>query len=120
MSSPVRSRRARGSGVLGIAACAALLAGCFGDPPPDPATAPLEVVLEGCLLNRAEVGAGPHDVALVGDGRLVVEDERGAEVLALPGGSATLVTSAGSYTVTCTVGSDESTSVLTSVPSSDG
>jgi hypothetical protein len=86
------------------------LTACLGDPPPDPETAPLEVVLDGCVLNRDEVAAGPHEVALVGDGRLVVTDEDGDEVLSLPGGSAELVTTTQTYTFTCTVGDEESSS----------
>jgi len=92
------------------------LSGCFGDPPPDPATAPLEVVLDGCLLNRDEVAAGPHDVAVVGDGDLVVQDASGAEVLA---GGGTLVTREGTYTFVCTIGSGESTATLRSVAESE-
>jgi hypothetical protein len=49
-----------------------LLTGCFGDSPPDPGSAPLEVVVgssmkpeEPCLLNRPEVAAGQHEVSLL-------------------------------------------------------
>ena len=47
--------------------------GCLGDPPPDPATAPLEVVASGndvgkCALNREEVAAGRHEVVVITEG----------------------------------------------------
>jgi len=121
MSSQRGPRPRRGSGPVwvtlgGITLGGVLLSGCFGDPPPDPATAPLEVVLDGCLLNRDEVAAGPHDVSVVGDGELVVEDESGAEVLT---GGGTLVTSEGTYTFICTVGADEWSVVLRSVAAED-
>jgi hypothetical protein len=48
------------------------LIGCFGDPPPDPATAPLEVVANDnagkCALNREEVAAGRHEVVVITEG----------------------------------------------------
>lgn len=94
---------------------AASVAGCLGDPPPDPATAPLEVVLDGCQLNRDEVAPGTHEVALVGEGRLVVEDESGSEVLRLEGGAGSLVTTAQTYALTCTVDGSASTATLRSV-----
>jgi hypothetical protein len=68
-----------------VAVAALMLSGCFGDPPPDPASAPLEVVVgssqlpdQPCLLNREEVAAGEHvvqclaDQALLGEVRLRV------------------------------------------------
>ena len=46
----------------------------MGDPPPDPETAPLEVVVgssqqpdQPCLLNREQVAAGEHEVLLIGE-----------------------------------------------------
>lgn len=90
----------------------------MGDPPPDPETAPLEVVIDGCELNRDEVAEGSHDVALVGDGALTVTDARDQEVLSLPGGSRTLVTTVQTYTFTCSVDDTQTTSTLKSVASS--
>jgi hypothetical protein len=68
-----------------------MLAGCFGDAPPDPASAPLEVVVrssqlpdEPCLLNREEVAAGEHDLTVIDEGSgpssVVVRDPTGAVV----------------------------------------
>lgn len=102
---------------LGAGALAGLGA-CMGDPAPDPATAPLEVVLDGCVLNRDEVAAGTHDVAVVGGGSLVVTDEGGSQVLSLTGGHKQLVTSAQTYSFTCTVDGVEATATLRSVPAS--
>lgn len=113
------------------AACAAVLAlGCacssgssgsspspapaFGDPPPDPSEAPLEVVLERCELNRDEVGPGTHNVAVVGPGTLVVTDESGAAVLTVSSGNADLVTTKQSYTFTCTAAGRTTTARLRS------
>lgn len=102
-----------------MSACAAaVLAGCLGDPSPNPETAPLEVVLDGCVLNRTEVAAGSHEVALIGTGRLIVTDQAGKQVLSLPNGAAQLLTSAQSYTFTCTVGTDRTSTTLKSVPAS--
>ena len=53
--------------LLGISGC------LLGDPPPDPAEAPIEVVVgsrtveEECLLNRESVAAGTHEVTVIGD-----------------------------------------------------
>lgn len=91
------------------------LGGCLGDPPPDPATAPLEVVLDGCALNRPDVAPGTHQIALVGSGELVVDDESGQEVHRTESGGE-LVTEEGTYTFTCTVGDDTSTTTLESAP----
>ena len=73
------------------AAVLLLLTGCFGDSPPDPGSAPLEVVVgssmkpeEPCLLNRPEVAAGQHQVSLLnvsgGPASVVVRDAAGAVV----------------------------------------
>lgn len=100
---------------------AVVLGGCFGDPPPDPATAPLEVVVEGCVLNRPEVAPGAHAVAVVNHdklqpGQLVVSGEDGEQVLRVSIGSAEqlLVTTAQTYTFSCSVGGSQSTSTLVS------
>ena len=92
--------------VFAVAALAVLtgLAGCAGDPDPDPATAPLELVLEQCTLNRPSVAAGPHTMAVVGKGRATVTDPQGAVVLTAPGGEeqpAEVQLAAGTYGVTC-------------------
>jgi hypothetical protein len=47
--------------------------GCLGDPPPDPRTAPLEVVANGkdagkCALNREDVAPGRHEVLVITEG----------------------------------------------------
>ena len=99
---------------------AVALGGCFGDPPPDPATAPLEVVLEGCLLNRSEVAPGAHDVVVINHdkhqpGQLVVSGEDGREVLTLAVDvHEQLVTTDQTYTFTCSVGGEARTSRLES------
>src|SRR5687767_10587456 len=68
-----------------------LLAGCFGDAPPDPETAPLEVVVgsseapdQPCLLNREEVAAGEHEVTVFAEGgqaTVVIRDAAGRPAL---------------------------------------
>lgn len=47
------------------------LTGCpsFGDPAPDPSVAPLEIVVEGCVLNRESVAAGTHEVTVISQGQ---------------------------------------------------
>ncbi len=85
-------------------AALATLGGCAGDPEPAPSTAPLEVVLERCTLNRPTVAAGGHTLAVVGRGRATVTDPRGEVVLTAPGGEeapAELQLAAGTYGVTC-------------------
>lgn len=90
--------------MLVAATALALTAGCLGDPPPAPETAPLEVVLEGCTLNRPSVQAGGHDVAVVGSGRVTFTDPAGSVVLTAPGDEATpaqIELDAGTYGVVC-------------------
>jgi hypothetical protein len=80
------------------------LGGCAGDPEPVRSTAPLEVVLERCTLNRPSVEAGGHTLAVVGRGRATITDPRGDVVLTAPGGEeapAELQLTAGTYGVTC-------------------
>jgi hypothetical protein len=89
--------------VAPVAAVAAL-SGCVGDPEPDPSTAPLEVVLDGCQLNRESVAAGGHTLAVVGRGRATVTDPGGAVVLTAHGGEETpagIELASGTYAVTC-------------------
>lgn len=86
-----RPARRRPPSALVLAAGAPLLTGClFADPPPPPENAPIEVVAtssvkpdEDCLLNRDEVGAGPHQVVLIseqGPADVRVLDETGRPV----------------------------------------
>lgn len=70
-----------------------LLSGCMGDPPPDPETQPLEIIVGNpdlkhgsCLLNVDEVGAGTHEVtplALAGKARVRILDPFGVVVFKL-------------------------------------
>ena len=98
------------------------LGGCFGDPAPDPAEAPLEVVVEGCVLNRPDVAPGTHEVSVINYGEyrsaeLVISGEDGSELLSLAvGTTGQLVTTTQTYTFTCTVGSKATTSTLESKP----
>lgn len=63
-------------------------------------------------------GGRHHDVALVGTGRLLVTDEAGEQVLSLPGAAADLVTTTQTYTFTCTVGTEVTSTTLESVSAS--
>lgn len=116
----VRGGRSVAAGILVLSLGCACSSGSspptpgLGDPPPDPTEAPLEVVLASCLLNRDEVGAGTHNVAVVGAGSLVVTDESGAAVLTLSSGNADLVTGKQTYTFTCTTGGRSATTRLRS------
>lgn len=98
------------------------LAGCFGDPPPDPATAPLEVILDECTLNRPDVAPGTHQVDVFryegqGPGVVVVTDEDAQQVLSVDsGGGGELVTTEQTYTFSCTIGGAVNTTTLTSKP----
>lgn len=78
------------------------LAGC-GDPEPDPAVAPIEVVVEGCTLNRDSVAAGTHQVSVVGSGSVSVAGPNASPMLVLMGGQppASFKMAAGTWTVTC-------------------
>ena len=71
----------RGRCMVGLGMSAVpVLSGCallLSDPPPPPEIAPLEVVVgsstmrdEPCLLNRDEVAAGTHEVALISESKL--------------------------------------------------
>lgn len=64
------------------------LSGCFGDPPPDPTEAPLEVVVADCVLNRPSVQVGRHEFSLVGDGSATVKAPDGTEAFRLDTSSA--------------------------------
>lgn len=77
------------SGVLGVFLLVLLLLMfSSGDPPPDPSTAPLEVVANGpddgrCLLNREDVAAGTHEVSVITEGSdatVALRDETGQTV----------------------------------------
>ncbi|WP_139186294.1 hypothetical protein [Arthrobacter subterraneus] len=75
-------------GVLGVILLVLLLLSSMGDPPPDPSTAPLEVVANSpddgrCLLNREDVAAGVHEVAVITESSgatVVLRDEAGQTV----------------------------------------
>jgi len=89
---------------VALATVVVALAGCAGDPEPEPSSAPLEVVLDSCRLNRPSVTAGGHTLAVVGRGRATVTDPQGAVVLTAPGGEeapADLQLGAGTYDITC-------------------
>lgn len=94
------------------------VSGCFGDPAPDPTTAPMEIVVDGCALNRSQVGAGTHDVSVVGAGEVEIVDAAGKVVLSLSSttnGQGKLTTTAQTYTVTCTTAAGvEASAVLSS------
>lgn len=107
---------------------ASVLAGCLGDPPPDPSVAPLEVVTgstqnrsEPCLVNRDEVGAGTHELVVIAEGGPVTVSVRdsartivfrteasvgGGEVV--PG---SVELEAGSYVVECAPTGDSTSEV---------
>ncbi|SES33988.1 hypothetical protein SAMN05216199_2959 [Pedococcus cremeus] len=92
-----------GAAALTLAALAGL-AGCSGAAEPKPSSTGLEVVLEGCRINRSSVPAGAHSVRVLGSGRATVTDPQGAVVLTAPGGEeepADLSLSRGTYDVTC-------------------
>lgn len=113
MTTSTAARRHSARALMSAAILVAVT-GCLGDPPPDPETAPLEVVLDTCALNRPEVGAGIHNVAVVGPGQLVITDEAGNEVLSLTAGNADLTTTSQTYTLTCITGSSRATAELES------
>ena len=82
---------------LAAAAASLLLAGCFGDPPPDPEVQPLEVVVgsrsqpdQPCILNVDEVAAGDHEVSVIsereGAARVVLRTAAGSVVFEASGG----------------------------------
>lgn len=93
--------------VLALALSALALSavtGCMGDPPPAPESAPLELVLDSCSLNRPSVKAGAHAMAIVGQGRVTLSDPKGNVVLTARGDEATpadLTLSAGTYGLAC-------------------
>lgn len=133
----IMAARAQRAAILVLLGAGGLptLAGCLVDDPPDPRSAPLEVVLDGCQLNRPDVEAGPHEISIIGEGRLSVTDEAGAEVLeaggmqvpenapaatVMPEGyPPTLLSTPQTYTFTCTVGSTVTSSTLESLPAAD-
>ena len=115
---------AMGTRVLGAAAVAGvspLLVGCLliGDPPPDPAVAPIEVVakVDSCLLNRDSVAAGTHDTAVIieqGTGRVrLLRDDRLVQELFSGPTPTPLTLTSGDYVVECVVDGRRSTAALT-------
>lgn len=102
-----QTRHARGragSAAVALATVLVALVGCAGDPEPEPSSAPLELVLDGCRLNRASVTAGGHTLAVVGRGRATVTDPQGPVVLTALGGEEAptdLQLGSGTYGITC-------------------
>lgn len=106
------------------------LAGCFGDPPPDPRTAPLEVVVgsltrpdQPCILNRDEVRSGAHEVSVIVERgpavvRIIDSDDTILIELAAPSGAVStgpLQLPPGDYKVECVADDGTATSVALSV-----
>ena len=129
------SSRPRRTAVAPLLLLAAAASACLGDPAPDPAVQPLEVVVgsettpdQPCLLNVAEVGAGTHDVTVISQsgpatvrildpaGTVVLEAEaEGGESAAQPG---SVELEAGTYRVECrpASGSASETELRVSTP----
>jgi hypothetical protein len=111
-----RKLRRRAPGTAATISGALLLAGCFGDPPPDPAEAPLEIVVgstqqpdQPCLLNRGEVAAGLHPVTVIseaGTATVALRDEQGRTVFEGRSGpgQTSVELAEGEYTVECVTG----------------
>lgn len=99
---------------------ALMVAGCLGDPPPPASSAPVEVVIEGCELNRSEIAAGTHEVSVVGAGLVEIVDASGQVVLSVSSedvGQGRLETTAQTYTIRCNPSSGvESSTELDSAP----
>ena len=71
--SPRRLALTLAGGVLGVLVLVMVLMFSMGDPPPDPSTAPLEVVVNDaedgrCILNREDVAAGVHEFVVIAEG----------------------------------------------------
>lgn len=116
MASGLAASRAQ---LVSAAVCTVFLSGCLGDPPPNPATAPLEVVMDSCQLNRERVAPGTHEVSIIGAGQLLVTDESGGEVLSTDSDgqkTARLVTGEQEYAFTCTVDGRQGEATLISEP----
>ena len=91
--------------VLLMVVPALMVAGCLGDPPPPASSAPLEIIIEGCELNRSTVAAGTHEVSAVGAGLVEIVDASGQVVLSVVSediGQGQLETTAQTYTIRCT------------------
>ena len=110
--------------LLGAAGTSLLLTGCpfMGDPPPDPAVAPIEVVakVDACLLNRDSVAAGTHDTIVIveqGTARVrLLQDDRLVQELPIvpePITPTPVQLPEGEYTVECVVDGRRSTAALT-------
>ena len=102
-------------------------AGACTDPPPDPSTAPIEVVANSlakpassCALNRDSVGAGTHELVVIAESapaKVRLQNAQGEPILEVdvqPGASesSTVELDEGAYTVSC---SDVSGSPVSSV-----
>ena len=96
--------------LLTVVAGPCVLAGC-GDPPPDPATAPIEVILPGCTVNRPSIAPGDHDLSVVGTGAVRVLGPDHSELLAVDGPTSTPATltmqDTGLHTVSCVTDAGE-------------
>ncbi|MCA0337972.1 MAG: hypothetical protein LCH66_14100 [Actinobacteria bacterium] len=101
--------------MVALAVAAFFMAGCsdgstdgsvvggLGDPEPAASSAPLEIVLDTCTINRPTVAPGSHEVSLIGSGTVAITDESGAEVATLTTTGA-VTTAEGTYTFTCSSG----------------
>lgn len=83
----MRTAALRRTTALGSVLLLGTLAGC-GDPPPDPSVAPVEVVLDGCVLNRDSITVGSHDLTVIGAGSVTVVAPDGEPLITHPGGTA--------------------------------
>ncbi len=100
--------------------------GCFGDPPPDPDVAPIEVVAGSkqradapCLSNRDEVGAGTHELVVIteaGPVTVQIRDSTGAVVVELDAverpAASEVTLGTGTHTIECMFKDGSTASVL--------
>lgn len=112
---------------VGMVLTACLVAsGCFGDPPPDPDVAPIEVVAGSkqradapCLSNRDEVGAGTHELVAITEAGPVtvrIRDSAGAVVVELEAterpAASEVTLGTGTHTIECMFKDGSTASVL--------
>lgn len=93
--------------VGGLAAC--------GDPPPAADVAPIEIVLDGCALNRASVAAGTHEITAVGTGEVTLTGPGGMPSVRVAGSTdpRAFELGAGTWEVACTTPSASTEARLT-------
>jgi hypothetical protein len=107
--------RAASAATLGIAA---VLVGC-GDPPPDRSSAPVEIILPGCSLNRPSIAPGSHEFSVVGAGTVKVLDPAHEEVAAITGPTTTpevvTIEFLGKHTINCIADSGDPTAATLDV-----